>query len=624
MIKHYRTLVGAGFGVLWQEARGLLKPSWISAALLLVFLILFAPHITRHTADAPLLASFYDDEPLITMQLDGMTAAPYGNPANYLSGSLGKRPAPAHWLNIEYYNIPYYGGLYLDMALAVWAPMKLAGAPLFPTAPIILRVLTMLFACCTLLAVCTLIRRALGMWAEVGAGVFLITSQSTFLSLAYMLHPDMLLFFLSLLAVATAARHLRDKDIASMIALGLVAGLAHGAKMGGPHLVPLTALVVALAMGGLPALKAAPRAWIKRYLMHGVLLAVIAVVMFVVTTPYAVFDRYYLLTWRIWGKAFTSDSPITITNFWDWCIGFERSIRWPLLFVAAGVVALRIKRRHQYVPHLFLCLGVFSLTLFFFYAVLSKYWVQMQYMVVPLALLAGLAAHALDMAVAAVGPKRRRQAMVAACMVVLALAIGWGKPLAKDMVMTSIALGEWRQAPQVVLGEWAREHLPKGASVVWDTQAYFPAKEFPDQRMNGGPLKYRDFKRVMPDYFVLNLYSPHMWMMVKMQEKPVARWEEHYASMRLYQDLLGTDPRHPTIQPAAVPGVTFVMSSGGYGNIGGDDCHALPPFKARMMKLFALPCDPNDPLNSRTLFLFKVDKKKLGAYIKQLEKEAAH
>ena len=611
---------GAAWRIIGQEMRELLTPSRISGVCVLIFIILFAPHITRHTSDASMLASFYDDEPLITMQLDGMTAKPYGNPANYLSSTLGPRQPPAHWLNIAYFNIPYYGGLYLDMAFAAWVPLKLAGAPLFPTAPIILRVLTFLFSCCTILAACRLSRKALGTWAEVGTGFFLLTAAQSFLIIGNMIHPDTLLFFVNLLAVAIAARHVQQKDMASLLALGIVAGLAHSTKMGGPQLVLLVAFVVALGMRNHSA--ASITGWIGRYVWRGVIAMLAGLAVFFITTPYALFDAYYIVTWSAWSKSFTGTSPISATGFLNWCAGFEQNIRWPVLILAAAVAAWCIKHRNRYQNRvLLLSFAFYSVSLFLFYAVLNKYWVQMQYLVIPLAFVAGLAGHALDIITKSnmyARYPRSKHALVGALFV---LFVGWGYALVSDSFISSMNLGTWRENPQVALGEWSEEHIEKGASVLWDLQAYFPVRSFPDQRMNGGPIKYTDFKRGLPDYFVLSTFDTAMWMSVKMTEETRKRWDDNYASMRLYQDLLGS-PYAPVHKKNAVPGVTHVISSGRVGTLGDKDCTHYPLARRALMKLISYKCNPYLSNHVKTLHMYKVDKKVFGAYLARLEKEA--
>ncbi len=133
-------LIAEAARVVFHEGRAILRVDLTSAIVVLVFLGFFLPTIARYAENASMLAAFIDDEPFIAMQVDGMTARPYGNPANYLDK---KHDVPSHWGNIRYDGLIYYGGLYLDMALAVWAPLKLIGLPIFPTLPVVLRAIAL-------------------------------------------------------------------------------------------------------------------------------------------------------------------------------------------------------------------------------------------------------------------------------------------------------------------------------------------------------------------------------------------------------------------------------------------------------------------------------------------------
>ena len=141
------------FRVLGQETAALLRIDIASAIIGVAIILMVGPSLNRYAGNAALLNSSIPDEPLITMQLDGMTAFPWGDPSNYLDTGSIKKAVPDHWLNIRYVNIPYYGGLYLDLAAIIWVPLKLVGLPLFPTAPIILRAISLLFSVLTLIAI---------------------------------------------------------------------------------------------------------------------------------------------------------------------------------------------------------------------------------------------------------------------------------------------------------------------------------------------------------------------------------------------------------------------------------------------------------------------------------------
>src|SRR5262249_29513099 len=221
---------------------------------------LFVPAIPAGTDNALMLAAFVNDEPALTMALDAMTKKPHGNPANFythLDGS--QRDLPEHWHHLRYGLFTYYGGTYLDLGYLVYKPLRQLGVPAFPAGPIILRSISFLASLLTLVFLYNLARRHSGRLAAVLAAVLLMTDRY----LAYyttIIHPDTLQLCLSLFAWLLAARHAEDGALASLAALGLVAGLVQGTKVGGPWLIPmaLLALFRGWAWGG-PA--AALRRW---------------------------------------------------------------------------------------------------------------------------------------------------------------------------------------------------------------------------------------------------------------------------------------------------------------------------------------------------------------------------
>ena len=123
-LKSYRD----AFLVLRKELLHLIRVDIPSGLIVAAMLLMFLPTVSRHADNAALLQAFVEDEPLITMQLDGMTAWPWGDPANYLDpAKTAHQSIPSHWLNLRYDGIVYYGGLYLDLALLFWLPLKLIG-----------------------------------------------------------------------------------------------------------------------------------------------------------------------------------------------------------------------------------------------------------------------------------------------------------------------------------------------------------------------------------------------------------------------------------------------------------------------------------------------------------------
>ena len=98
---------------------------------LLIFVVLYGalvfPTIFYGIQNAKLQDLVANDEPMITMELDGMTVYPYGNPANYLNPeNVEKMKLPDYWYDFTYYGLPYYGGVYLDLAFMGDAPEELS------------------------------------------------------------------------------------------------------------------------------------------------------------------------------------------------------------------------------------------------------------------------------------------------------------------------------------------------------------------------------------------------------------------------------------------------------------------------------------------------------------------
>jgi hypothetical protein len=526
--------------VLAAETLALLRLDIPSALMVVVMLALFLPTINRYSSNAALLNAFLTDEPLITMQLDGMTARPWGDPSNYLEHGDTPKEVPAYWLNIRYYNIPYYGGLYLDLALLFWLPLKLLGFPLFPTGPIILRVIALAFSIFTLLGVYNFGRRHFGIISGLLGSLFLVT-EWVFLSIGTMIHPDSLLLFLSILALAICLRHARDGATASLLAIGIVAGLAQGAKMGGPLLIPITVLSIFFGSRR----KAVDFAGLARMVVaRGLITFAVALTVFIATTPYAILGSYFLDTWRLWASEFTGTSPIAQITFWNWFDDAASLLGSPLL--AAGGLAILAhfvdrRTRGNNLPLLFAVL--LGLSIFLWYAVFQRFWVQLQYLIVPFALAALIGWSLVDRLLSILPPRLRTR--LAKGLVVLGV-IAWAAIYCQNRIDSALRFSTdyflWRQAPQVLVGEWLSQHkqTSTGRKVLYDLQVYFDPSDFASYP-NGGPISWVNLIKVLPDYFALTVYGSGHWMGQKMRDQKSSQWDPDYWNMRLYQDLLGTN-----------------------------------------------------------------------------------
>ena len=471
------------------------------------------------------------------MQLDGMTTFPWGDPSNYLDTGSTKKTVPAHWLNIRYSNIPYYGGLYLDLAAVAWVPLKLLGLPLFPTAPIILRAISLFFSVLTLVALYNFGRCHFGVIAAVSGPLFLLT-EFYFVGLSSVIHPDTILFFLCIVGLALSIRHAKDGELTSLVALGIVAGLAQGAKMGGPLLVPIT--VASVFLGTL-----VQGVSLRKIFIRGAAVASVAIFVFVLTTPYSLLGTYYLETWRIWANAFVGQSPIVPVNFLSWLSGSADHIGYGVIAAGSAALVANIAASSTRESRIALAFTVgLGLSIFLWYALFQNYWVQLQYLLIPFAFVALLAGNLLDK-ILSLRPARMMTTF-ATTSIAICLFLG-GLALTKTRVSSAMAISLnnffWKDSPAFQVGDWLSRNQPTvtNGRVLYDLQVYFDPSKFPNQHPNGGPIRWVDLARVRPDYFALTVYGSWHWMGEKMKNQDMTRSDPDYWNMRLYQDLLGKD-----------------------------------------------------------------------------------
>ena len=512
------------FRIFVQESIELLRLDIPSGLIVLAMLALMLPIIGGHADNAMMLRAFVDDEPLITMQVDGMSAWPWGNPANYLKPGVA---IPAHWFGLNYSGLVYYGGLYPGLAWLIWLPLKAAGFAIFPTLPIVLRSVTLLFAVFTLLAAYNFGRRHFGIVAGVFASLVLL-SEFHFFWISAITHPDTLLYFLSFLGLALAIRHAQDGTIESLVALAITIGLAQGAKLGGPLFAPIALASILVAANGYISIG-----------MRCAALGAVAVVAFFATTPYAFLDSYYWQSWASFNNLVHSG-----LNYYPAAIGNWLSMsldRLGIPLVAAGATGIFLVQRR--LPFFFaLLLGV---TVFFWYAALQKLWVQLQYVLVSFSILAMFA-----------GSLFGRHLVVGA----IAAAIIFVPERFEQVARVREPLRDWRDSDLMRAGIWFGEHVSGQPTVLFDTYAYFDPEKFPNQTVLAHPVRYVDLEKYQPEYFSIYLLPPFNFMSIKMKTERLDRWDASPYNMRLYQDLLGTDPENPVVRE--VPFVKFLGSFG--------------------------------------------------------------
>ncbi len=550
---------------------------WL-AGILVLYVVLMLPLIPRWTDNAAYLASFTNDEPFITQQLDGMTVKPYGNPSNYLEVKNAAE-IPAYWLRYRYYNLIYYGGTYLDLGYVVFQPLKAAGLPTFPTAPIILRAITFVAGLLSLMLMYNFARRHLGIGAALIA-IAMVMTDVQFVFVATLIHPDMLQLLMTLLALILSVRLATLGDFKSTIAIGVVLGLIQGTKSGAPFILPMAAVAIAwgeLRARGKPTTVGGTGAAFRRagsvlapMALKGLVMGVVAVAVFVASTPYLLFDPYYLTTYKAAFALLSGTSPLAPTTFGSWYTSIASYLGWPLLVAIATGIALFISRlllrRANPGVTVALVLGVSNLLWFTGF---GRFWVVLYYLL-PALFAAGLclgmlvqegAERLVKIQTSAFASVRRPLAVALVAVVVVAVG-GTGMRIPNLAEAVASAINPDRTA-QVRLNSWAVPNLPRDSSFLFDDEAYFDPALFPDQGTNANVIRYMDLYRQQPDYFVLTDYSNDVnWISVKRATQHFDVLNDDPYSVRLYQDLIDHNPTAYQPGPTPVPGITLVAVSG--------------------------------------------------------------
>jgi hypothetical protein len=523
----------------WTVVKGWLSPwrSWDRPLLVLVaaYLLMWAPLLTRSTANPQLLATFNNDEPTITYELVGMGMRPYGDPANLLRDP---RRAPPEWRYLGYGNFMYYGGTYLDAAFLLYVPLhKWLGLPDFPVAPICLRCVTLAFGLLALVLVYLLARRIGGRLASVGAGLILLMDLS-FASYSSMIHPDTTMLAVALAALWTAIRHAETGRLSSLLGVGFLAGVVHGTKMGGPWVVPMAVLAVVwgLKSDGWQHI----RQWLgwERFLGRLVLLGAAAAAGFFVSTPYAFVDSYYFAK-ALETKAVFGNSPFEQANLGRWLMACWDYFGPPLAILHVlgfGAVAVQWLRGGR--SRALMLTAVLGLSVIAWYTTMVRLWVCVPYLLTALAVMSILSAVLVSRATAVMqqyGPWGRRAgiALVTGC--VVTVLYGQGLPVGTYLLREHLR----DHSTYVLIGRWAATHLPHDSKILFDDCAYFDPTIFPNARLHGGLMTYKALQVQKPDFFVINetIYGANHYLQLRRTQK-FMRSHEGSFSVLLYQDLL--------------------------------------------------------------------------------------
>ncbi|MCI0379457.1 MAG: glycosyltransferase family 39 protein [Gemmataceae bacterium] len=508
-------------------------PDKALCALLLVYGVLWFPLVGRSTSNPHLLAAFINDEPPITQQLLGMTVPPYGNPANYLQAP---QRVPEYWGNLLFSDYIYYGGAYLDFGFLLYMPLKQLGAADFPAAAICLRLVSALAGMVALVMAYLLAKRLGGPAAGWVAGLLLLTdiSLSCYSSI---IHPDTTMLAFALLALWAGIRHAETGRLGMLLSLGALAGLVHGAKMGGPWTVPMA--VTAVLLGARRASFGWNAKGVRALLGRLALWGTSAAAGFFLCTPYALFDSYYFRMIST-NASFFRTSPWSQANAITWIEelwAYLGPFLGSLALASVACVALAWLFRHNQKTGLLLTV-VLGLSVVLWYSLVIRLWVCVPYLLTALAVLYVLVGALVSFSFHWL----RRQGSMARALLVLLCLVGIGLIcITRGVDVAIYALGEHcrDRISGIAVGRWAVDNLPHHSKILYDDAVYFDKTIFPNARLHGGLLTYRDLETQRPDYFILSasVYSAEHYVGLR-RTQTFARGSEGEFSVLLYQDLL--------------------------------------------------------------------------------------
>ena len=525
---------------------------------MLPFAVVVIPLIPNNTANPQLLAAFANDEPWLTMALEGMTVPPYGNPANFIYAPEGRSPAlPAHWGHLRYDGIFYYGGAYLGLGFLAFAPLKALGFETFPTAPIILRAVSAIAGLLSLVLLYNLAKRNTGIGVAVLCTTFMVT-ESNLISYSLLIHPDALQLLFGLLTFLVAVEHAKVGNIESLLAVGFMVGVVQGTKVGGPWLIPLLLAAVAFGMRRARSDVTVRKGFTAQYARRLLQTGAASLLGFFITTPYALVHEHYAVSlYKTWGMVKTG--PFEKTTILTWLDQLSGHLGGVLSVVAvlALVRALSMsgKRRPSPIHTLAAILAVSQIAWFGF---MGGLWVVIGYLLVALSLLAFLGA---DMVVSGLrwvtgrfGIPRVGYSVSLGLLFLMLLESRWGSAGIEASLFRHLD----GNSTVVTLNRWATAGgLPRNALIIHDDLAYFRPQDLPNARMHGlgGVLTWPQVRKYKPDYIILSssLYGSS-WYQELRRTQNLDSFDVYPYSMRLYQDLVETNTPGPT----RIPGVELV------------------------------------------------------------------
>lgn len=528
----------------------------ISVALIALFLLLYAPLIPRNTENPRLMAAYVNDEPFLVMALEATTVFPYGNPANYFDTSRSTyHEVPDYWGSKRYPTIFYYGGAMYQLTFPVYAALRIAGLPAFPTGPILLRSLMLISAALGFLILYNLGRIRGWRIAGAFAVLYLIIDPSYTYYVAYT-HPDVLQMLFGLCAFLFAVYHSKNGDLRSLTALGLFCGFVQGTKVGGPWIAPMGLLAAWL---GLKHAMGPAHQWtekLKVFLFNrSVILGAVAILGFIISTPYAILDSYYFLslinTFKIVSSSYlNSPEPVTLLS-WTQMIHTKYGWLGVAVICATILKCVWVNRSGVRDPALLLAV-VLSLTQLVWFGSTSKVWIVWGYLILSFGLMYYFGfetiCSAVDRLIDRLGDRFKKLfwpvvALTAFCLFVNA---HWYLTLRGVLDLHLSRYGTVKAANQ-----WAKDaNLPAETAIVYDDLAYFDPSYFKNANMHGGVLTPLAVEHYDPKYIVLSssLFGA-AWMQNLIKTQDLDPEDRNQLNVRLYQELLSATKPGATDNP---------------------------------------------------------------------------
>lgn len=522
-------------------------------AMLIVFAVCVTPFLTTATRSAQdLVFSGRLDEPGITMCLDSMTVAPYGNSANYWNHPE-KRPSLWQYWNYTFWV--YCTGAYFDGPFLLYGPLRWLGAPVFPTAPLLLRFSSFIAALIFLVLTYNFAKRHGGTVAGV-FGLLILMTNADFMGKSVSIAPDQLLLLLSVLVLLLAERHAAVGDWTSLVALGLVAGWQHSTKFAGMYVAPVGLL--AAYWGWQVASGSQVRRRYRDLSYRVVVLGASAFMGLLLAIPYAAVDLAY------WRSILMAPEPIKQATFGSYMVAIQAQEGWVLVVLALAAVLFVLWQASRDARHRALVLTVvLAASNILFWPIFYLEKTRVDTMVLGFGLLAVVSGHFLSIVLRS-GQRPAWTRLVgvtaAAALCIWVVSTRW-YPVANRLSSSVSQRQAVDHATRAIEGI-----IPNDASILGDTAALvlFDATKYPNQS-SSGTLRYPDLWRIDPEYFYLNQFmfeTEKYQQLVRNQHETI--FSTYNYSVRLYQDLFMRSPHPNAVGPTNVPGLEVVVKIPGF------------------------------------------------------------